>query len=149
MEHFNKFTKLYFQSILTKKINFGCSHNATNQPKSTVELGYMCARGLSSPQAVKQWHSPSSWNIKRNFYSDLFTILNRSLLNLSECSTNWPWPGCFAYFKNLLPYFLKKNIHVQCIGISFCSAFLVAKPFCRYTFFYLMPLTTNLILKTY
>ena len=26
--------------------------NATNQPKSTVELGYMCPRGLSGPPAV-------------------------------------------------------------------------------------------------
>ena len=25
--------------------------NATNQPKSTVELGYMCSRGLSGPPA--------------------------------------------------------------------------------------------------
>ena len=26
--------------------------NATNQPKLTVELGYICPRGLSGPQAV-------------------------------------------------------------------------------------------------
>ena len=26
---------------------FWCSQNATNQPKSTVELGYMCPRGLT------------------------------------------------------------------------------------------------------
>ena len=26
--------------------------NATDQPKSTVELGYMCPRGLSGPPAV-------------------------------------------------------------------------------------------------
>ena len=26
--------------------------NATNQPKSTVKLGYMCPRGLSGPPAV-------------------------------------------------------------------------------------------------
>ena len=29
-----------------------CSQNATNQPKSTVQLGYMCPRGLFSPAAV-------------------------------------------------------------------------------------------------
>ena len=29
-----------------------CSQNATNQPKSTVELGYMCPRGLLGPPAV-------------------------------------------------------------------------------------------------
>ena len=29
-----------------------CSQNATNQPKSTVELCYMCPRGLSRQQAV-------------------------------------------------------------------------------------------------
>ena len=26
--------------------------NATNQPKSTIELGYMCPRGLSDPHAM-------------------------------------------------------------------------------------------------
>ena len=26
--------------------------NATNQPKSTVEVGYMCPRGLTGPPAV-------------------------------------------------------------------------------------------------
>ena len=26
--------------------------NATNQPKSTLELGYMCPRGLSGPPVV-------------------------------------------------------------------------------------------------
>ena len=46
----NKPTKLQFHSILTRKIlRFS---NATNQPKSTVELGYMCPRGLLGPQAV-------------------------------------------------------------------------------------------------
>ena len=29
-----------------------CSQNATNQPRSTVELGYMCPRGLLGPPAV-------------------------------------------------------------------------------------------------
>ena len=31
---------------------FWCSQNATNQPKSTVELGYMCPRGHTGPPAV-------------------------------------------------------------------------------------------------
>ena len=31
---------------------YWCSQNATNQPKSTVELGYMCPRGLTGPPAV-------------------------------------------------------------------------------------------------
>ena len=31
---------------------FWCSQNATNQPKSNVELGYMCPRGLTGPPAV-------------------------------------------------------------------------------------------------
>ena len=51
-----------------------CSQNAKNQPKSTVELGYMCPRDSLVHQ---QWHSPSSWNIKRGFYSDVYTILYR------------------------------------------------------------------------
>ena len=31
---------------------FWCSQNATNQPKSTVELGYMYPRRLTGPPAV-------------------------------------------------------------------------------------------------
>ena len=31
---------------------FGCSQRTTNQPKSTVEVGYMCPRGLTGPPAV-------------------------------------------------------------------------------------------------
>ena len=46
----NKPTKLQFQSILTQKILM--LSNATNQPKSTVELDYMWPRGLSGPPAV-------------------------------------------------------------------------------------------------
>ena len=48
--------------------------HTTNQPKSTVELGYMCPRGLLVHQ---QLHSPSSWNMKRDFFLDVYTILNR------------------------------------------------------------------------
>ena len=39
-----------FYQISTQKILM--LSNATNQPNSTVELGYMCPRGLSGPQAV-------------------------------------------------------------------------------------------------
>ena len=46
----NKPTKLQFQSSLTQQILM--LSNDTNQPKSTVELGYMCSRGLSGPPAV-------------------------------------------------------------------------------------------------
>ena len=42
----NKPTELQFQSILIQKILM--LSNATNQPKSTVEPGYMCPRGLWS-----------------------------------------------------------------------------------------------------
>ena len=49
-------TQLLFQSILTRTILM--LSNATNQPKSPVELGYMCPQGLSGPQA-------SSWNKKK------------------------------------------------------------------------------------
>ena len=41
---------------LTISVNFNTEilmlSNATNQPKSTVELGYMCPRGLLGPSAV-------------------------------------------------------------------------------------------------
>ena len=39
-----------FQLISIRKILM--LSNATNQPKSTVELGYMCPRGLTGPPAV-------------------------------------------------------------------------------------------------
>ena len=39
-----------FYQISTQKILV--LSNATNQPNSTVELGYMCHRGLSRPPAV-------------------------------------------------------------------------------------------------
>ena len=32
---------------ITISINFNTFHNASNQSKSTVELGYMCLRGLT------------------------------------------------------------------------------------------------------
>ena len=42
---------------ITSSINFNTenvlwSQNATNQPKSTVERGYMCPGGLAGPSAV-------------------------------------------------------------------------------------------------
>ena len=48
----NKPTKLQFNQFNTK--NPWCSRNATvtNQPKSIVELGYMCPQGLAGPPAV-------------------------------------------------------------------------------------------------
>ena len=46
----NKPTKLQFLSILTRKILM--LSNATKQPKPTVELGYMCPRGIIGPPAV-------------------------------------------------------------------------------------------------
>ena len=64
--------------------------NATNQPKSTVELGYMCPRppavatcALGDSLVHQQWHSPSSWNMKRDFYLDVYTILNRINMRIS------------------------------------------------------------------
>ena len=46
--------------VITHKITISINYNteilmlsnATNQPKSTVELGYMCPRGLTGPPAV-------------------------------------------------------------------------------------------------
>ena len=44
-------TKLQFQSILNTK-NLDALKNATNQPKSTAEFGYMCPRRLYGPPAL-------------------------------------------------------------------------------------------------
>ena len=44
---------------------FRCSQNATNQPKSTAELDYMCPQGLIEPLAVTLttlWFFEKSWN---------------------------------------------------------------------------------------
>ena len=47
--------------------------NATNQPKSTVELGYMCPRGLTGPPAVTL---TKKLKYKKRLYQDVYTILN-------------------------------------------------------------------------
>ena len=47
---YNKPTNYNFNEFFTWKI--WCSQNATNQSKSTVELGYMCPRVLFGPPAV-------------------------------------------------------------------------------------------------
>ena len=54
--------------------NFLCSQNATSQPKSTVELGYMCQRKLSGAPTV----TLSKYLKYRNIiYLDIYTILNQ------------------------------------------------------------------------
>ena len=50
LKRYNKHTKLQFQTHLTRKIVM--LSNATNQPKLTVELDYMCPRGLTGPPAM-------------------------------------------------------------------------------------------------
>ena len=45
----DKPTKLQFQSILTRTILM--LSKITNQPKSTIEFGYMCPWGLTGPPA--------------------------------------------------------------------------------------------------
>ena len=51
----------------------------TNQPKSTVELCYMCPRGLTGPPTVTL--TKKLKYIKRDFYTDtgFYTILSRDL----------------------------------------------------------------------
>ena len=65
----NKPQNLQFQSILTQK--FGCSQNARNQPKSTVELDYMCPH-------PKSLHFYSLWLI--NYFS--IRLVKRALINV-------------------------------------------------------------------
>ena len=59
---------------------FKCSQNATHLPKSTVELGYMCPRGLTGPPLYfdpfrialnRQWYIMAIWTAKHLFSSDL------------------------------------------------------------------------------
>ena len=53
--------------------------NATNQPKSTIELGYMCPRGLSGPPKVTL---AKKLKYKKRLYSDVYIILYRMSLNI-------------------------------------------------------------------
>ena len=55
----HKPTKLQFQSILTRTILM--LSNTTNQPKLTVDLGYMCPRGLLGPPAVDTHQVVEIW----------------------------------------------------------------------------------------
>ena len=69
---------------ITISINFKhrkcwCSRNVTNQPKSTVELGYMALRDSLVHQ---QWHPQSSWKSNRDFYQDVYTSFNRIKLTI-------------------------------------------------------------------
>ena len=42
---------------------------------SEVEVGYMA---LGDSLVHQQWHLPSSWNLRRDFYLDVYIILNRN-----------------------------------------------------------------------
>ena len=62
--------------------------NATNQPKSTVELGYMCPRGLTGP--------PAKWAIQlenlrlgEKFSIELFFTQNYFKLELFFSLVKW------------------------------------------------------------
>ena len=68
--------------------DFWISNIPTNQSKSAVELA-TCALGDSPVH--QQWHSLSSWYIKRDFYSDVYIILNRILLTLWTYAHFWYW----------------------------------------------------------
>ena len=79
---------------------YWCSQNATNQPKSIVELGYMCPRGLTGPPAVTL---TKKWKYRKR----LLTLLNRlygewthpcwNLFPL-ECTLYFPVYGLYCYF---------------------------------------------------
>ena len=78
-----------------------CSKNATKQPMSTGELGYMCPRGLAGLPAV----TPSSWNItrgpKRHCRSpeDNERIKNwlRNVTNNNNTSSNMLLDHCYTF----------------------------------------------------
>ena len=67
--------------------------NATNQPKSTVELGYMCPRGLTGPPAVTSnymYHFKSNYmtsNYMYHFKSDLINNVDHMRISGSGPSS--------------------------------------------------------------
>ena len=52
--------------------------NATNQPKSTVELGYMCPRGLSGQKSERK----RAFDVNYDFYFYLLFLFNKESLVL-------------------------------------------------------------------
>ena len=94
----NKPTKLQFQSILYGK--FWCSPNATNQQRPTVELGYMCPRGLTGPPAVTltkklKYKKRLLLRFIHHFKSDLINNMDHMRISDNEpssvilCQTKW------------------------------------------------------------
>ena len=82
-------TKLKFQSFSTRTI-FTLS-NATNQPKSTVELGYMCPRGLLGPPAVTltkllKYEKRLLLRCIHHFISDLINNMDHGSIRVLKCS---------------------------------------------------------------
>ena len=62
--NFNQLYSENFDALKTLRINWSLPYN-------------MATHALGDTLIYQQWHSPSSWNIKRDFYSDVYTILNQ------------------------------------------------------------------------
>ena len=79
-----------FNELQTWKI--WCSQNATNQLKSTVEIGYMCPRGLFGPQAVTftkflKFKKRLLLCCKHHFKSDLINNMNHKRISDTKPSS--------------------------------------------------------------
>ena len=69
---------------------FWCSQNATNQQKSTAELGYMCTRGLTGPGVtLTKWLKYKKRLLLRcmnHFKSDSITNMDHMRISVTEPS---------------------------------------------------------------
>ena len=66
--------------------------NATNQPKSTLELGYMCPRGLSGPPSVTltkylKYKKRLLLSCIHHFKSDLIYMMDHMRISGTEPSS--------------------------------------------------------------
>ena len=81
-------TKLQFQSILTQKVLMLSKYYESTEVDGRTWLTN-CALGDSLVH--QQWHSPSSWNIKRDFWQDYtpyhFICVHLNQRGLPECGS--------------------------------------------------------------
>ena len=75
-----------------------------------------CALGDSLVH--KQWHSPSSWNIKWDFYSDVYTIFSRILINnMDHMHISGTEPSS-VILEIIILFFLIMNICVSSLSLN-------------------------------
>ena len=87
------------------------------------------------------------WNKRdRAFIFHMCIPCSNTFLSITKFLTSWPWPWLLTYFwKNLT---LAITFETKEIGLSYLTCvFLVARPFCRYQYFWPSGLDFDLLLE--